>query len=116
MDAPGISVVIPTGSVDADLLTQLRAVTAQQSDVPFEVVVSLNTPDPSARTALDAMLAELGDDDPELAHAIADFQADEVEHRDAAFAAGAERAPAYPLLSAAIRLGCRVAIATAKRL
>lgn len=61
-------------------------------------------------------LAELGDDDPELAHAIADFQADEIEHRDAAFAAGAERAPAYPLLSAAIRLGCRVAIATAKRL
>jgi len=61
-------------------------------------------------------LAELGDDDPELAKAIADFQADEIEHRDAAFAAGAERAPGYPLLSAAIRLGCRVAIATAKRL
>lgn len=61
MDAPGISVVIPTGSVDADLLTQLRAVTAQASDIPFEVVVSLNTPAPAARTALDAMLAELGD-------------------------------------------------------
>ena len=61
-------------------------------------------------------LAELGDDDPELAGAIADFQADEIEHRDAAFAAGAERAPGYPLLSAAIRLGCRLAIATAKRI
>ncbi len=61
-------------------------------------------------------LEALGESDPELSHAIADFQADEVEHRDAAFAAGAENAPAYPLLSGMIRLGCRVAIATAKRL
>ncbi|MBY0283654.1 MAG: demethoxyubiquinone hydroxylase family protein [Sphingomonas sp.] len=61
-------------------------------------------------------LEALGDSDPELSHAIADFQADELEHRDAAFAAGAENAPAYPLLSGMIRLGCRVAIATAKRL
>lgn len=61
-------------------------------------------------------LAVLGDSDPELSTAIADFQADEIEHRDHALAAGAENAPAYPLLSAAIRLGCRVAIATAKRL
>ena len=61
-------------------------------------------------------LAELGTDDPELAHAIAEFQAEEVEHRDTALAAGAERAPAYPLLFATIRLGCRFAIAAAKRL
>lgn len=61
-------------------------------------------------------LAELGDSDPELSAAIADFQADEVEHRDHALAAGAENAPAYPVLSGLIRLGCRVAIATAKRL
>lgn len=61
-------------------------------------------------------LAELGDSDPELSAAIADFRADEVEHRDQAIAAGAENAPAYPLLSGMIRLGCRVAIATAKRL
>ncbi len=61
-------------------------------------------------------LAALGDSDPELSSAIVDFQADELEHRDHALAAGAENALAYPLLSGAIRLGCRVAIATAKRL
>lgn len=61
-------------------------------------------------------LEALGDSDPELSAAIADFQADEVEHRNTALASGAERAPAYPLMSAAIRLGCRLAIATAKRI
>jgi ubiquinone biosynthesis monooxygenase Coq7 len=44
-------------------------------------------------------LDELGDDDPELAAMIAHFRDDERAHRDAALAAGAERAPAYPLLS-----------------
>jgi len=61
-------------------------------------------------------LAQLGDSDSELSTAIANFQAEEVEHRDAALAHGAERAPAYPLLSGAIRLGCRAAIALSKRL
>ena len=61
-------------------------------------------------------LTELGDSDPELAAAILDFQAEEVEHREAALAAGAETAVAYPLLSAAIRLGTRVAIAAAQRI
>jgi ubiquinone biosynthesis monooxygenase Coq7 len=54
--------------------------------------------------------------DPELAEMVAEFRADEVAHRDAALAAGAERAPAYPLLSGAIRLGCRVAIGLAQRI
>ena len=61
-------------------------------------------------------LHELGDSDPELSHAIAEFQAEELEHRDTALASGAEDAPGYPLMSAAIRLGCRIAIATAKRI
>jgi len=56
------------------------------------------------------------DDDPELAGMIARFRADEREHRDAALAAGAERAPAYPLLNAAIRLGCRAAIRLSERI
>jgi 3-demethoxyubiquinol 3-hydroxylase len=60
-------------------------------------------------------LVDLAGSDPELSAAIAEFQAEEVEHRDAALAAGAEKAPAYPLMSAVIRLGCRLAIATAKR-
>jgi ubiquinone biosynthesis monooxygenase Coq7 len=54
--------------------------------------------------------------DPELAAMIEEFREDEREHRDAALAAGAEKAPAYPLLSGAIRLGCRVAIRMAERI
>ena len=56
-----VSVVIPTGSVDDDLLTQLRAVTGQETPFEFEVVVSLNTPDPEAARRLEAMLDDLGD-------------------------------------------------------
>ena len=55
-------------------------------------------------------------DDPELAGMIDRFRADERAHRDAALAAGAERAPAYTLLSAAIRLGCRAAIRLSERI
>lgn len=60
-------------------------------------------------------LEQLDDSDPELSAVIAEFRAEEVEHRDTAMAQGAERAPAYPLLSGAIRLGCRAAIALSKR-
>lgn len=61
-------------------------------------------------------LEQLGDSDPELAEIIREFRDDEREHRDAALAAGAEQAPAYPLLFNAIRLGCRAAIAVSKRI
>ena len=47
---------------------------------------------------------------------IADFRAEELEHKATALAEGAEGAPAYPLISAAIRLGCRAAIALSKRI
>ena len=63
-----------------------------------------------------AQLERLGSSDPELSEAIADFQAEELEHRDAALAAGAEQAPAYTLMSAAIRLGCRLAIGLSERI
>jgi 3-demethoxyubiquinol 3-hydroxylase len=63
-----------------------------------------------------AQLDELGDDDPELATLIAEFRDDEREHLDAALAAGAERAPGYPVLSGAIRLGCRIAIRLSERI
>ncbi len=64
-----------------------------------------------------AQLDELAesDADPELAAMIEEFREDERAHRDAALAAGAERAPAYPLLSGAIRLGCRIAIRLSER-
>ncbi|SMC80297.1 demethoxyubiquinone hydroxylase family protein [Novosphingobium sp. B1] len=61
-------------------------------------------------------LDELGDKDPELAAMIREFRDDEREHRDAALAAGAEKAPAYPVLFHAIRLGCRAAIALSRRI
>jgi 3-demethoxyubiquinol 3-hydroxylase len=61
-------------------------------------------------------LAELGGEDPELAADILEFQAEEVEHRDTAREAGAARAIGYPLLTAAIRAGCRVAIGLSKRI
>lgn len=59
---------------------------------------------------------EEGGSDPELAGLVEKFRDEEREHRDAALAAGAEKAPAYPLLSGAIRLGCRVAIKLAERI
>jgi 3-demethoxyubiquinol 3-hydroxylase len=60
-------------------------------------------------------LEALEDSGPELAAMIAEFRDDEREHRDAALAAGAERAPGYPLLSGLIRLGCRAAIKISER-
>ena len=42
--------------------------------------------------------------------------ADELEHRDTAREAGATEAVGYPLLTAAIRAGCRVAIGLSKRI
>ncbi len=61
-------------------------------------------------------LAEIGDSDPELSAMIADFQAVELEHKATALAEGAERAPAYPLMSALVRMGCRTAIAVSKHI
>ncbi len=61
-------------------------------------------------------LDQLSDEDPELSDTIRDFRAEEVEHKETALAAGAENAPAYPLLTAAIGFGCRAAIALSKRI
>ena len=61
-------------------------------------------------------LAELGDDDPEFAADIKDFRAEEVEHRDAARDAGAAQAFGYPVLTAAVRAACRLAIGVSKRI
>ena len=61
-------------------------------------------------------LRQLGSGDPELASDIAEFQVDELEHRDTAREAGAAQAVGYPLLTAAIRAGCRVAIGLSKRI
>jgi ubiquinone biosynthesis monooxygenase Coq7 len=63
-----------------------------------------------------AQVASLGGDEPDLAATITRFQAEELEHRDTALASGAEQTFGYPLLSAAIRAGCRIAIALSKRI
>ena len=62
---------------------------------------------------LDALESE---DDPELTRMITEFREEELEHKATAIAAGAEETPGYPALSAAIRLGCRVAIGLSKRI
>ena len=63
-----------------------------------------------------AQLDELADgSDPELTEIITEFRDDEREHKAIALAAGAEKAPAYPLLSGAIRMGCRMAILLSAR-
>jgi len=59
---------------------------------------------------------EAAGDDAELAGMIREFREHEREHRHTALAAGAEKAPGYPLLTAAIRLGCRAAIGISKRI
>ena len=62
---------------------------------------------------LDALDSE---NEPELTRMIAEFREEELEHKATAIASGAEDAPGYPVLSAAIRLGCRVAIGLSKRI
>jgi len=61
-------------------------------------------------------LEELGDSDPELASDIAAFRAEDLEHRDTARVHGAAETIGYPLLTAAIRAGCRLAIGLSKRI
>ncbi|GEQ99502.1 2-nonaprenyl-3-methyl-6-methoxy-1,4-benzoquinol hydroxylase [Iodidimonas gelatinilytica] len=58
----------------------------------------------------------LGESEPELAATIADFQAEEAEHRETAIAHGAKDTPGYGLLASAIKTGCRAAIALAKKI
>ncbi len=54
--------------------------------------------------------------EPELLGKIAEFREEELEHKQTAIESGAEETPGYPVLSAAIRLGCKVAIGLSKRI
>ena len=51
-----------------------------------------------------------------IAEKIRQFQADEAAHRQTALEQGAEQAPAYPLMSALIRMGCRAAIKISEKI
>lgn len=63
-----------------------------------------------------AQAETLGEDEPELRNTIETFRAEELEHRDIGLAHGAETTPGYRLLSAAIKTGCRLAIALSERI
>ena len=52
----------------------------------------------------------LGDAEPALKAAIDEFRRDEQAHREVGLAHGAEQAPLYPALTAAIKAGSRLAI------
>jgi 3-demethoxyubiquinol 3-hydroxylase len=60
-------------------------------------------------------IAALDDSEAELRSTIARFREDELHHRDVALAHGARQTPGYRLLSAAIKAGCRAAIAVSER-
>jgi ubiquinone biosynthesis monooxygenase Coq7 len=61
-------------------------------------------------------IERLGENEPELKRTVEEFHRDECAHRDEALERGAREAPGYSLLSAAIRISCRVAIALSERL
>ena len=74
----------------------------------------------AVETEIDRHYAEqldaLGADDPEFAADIAQFRAEELEHQATAREHGAADAVGFPVLSAVIRAGCRVAIGLSKRI
>jgi ubiquinone biosynthesis monooxygenase Coq7 len=57
----------------------------------------------------------LDDGEADLKATILKFREEELEHRDIGLANDAEKAPGYPVLSAAIRTGCRLAIWLSER-
>jgi ubiquinone biosynthesis monooxygenase Coq7 len=61
-------------------------------------------------------VAELEATDPELAAQLSQFRDDELGHHDQAIAQGAHEAPAYPLLSAVVQAGCRLAIRISEKI
>jgi ubiquinone biosynthesis monooxygenase Coq7 len=61
-------------------------------------------------------LEQLGEDEADLKKTVVEFREDEIRHRDLGLANGAEQTPGYPLLSAAIKTGTRLAIWLSERL
>ena len=59
-------------------------------------------------------LEQTGDD--ALAAQLGEFRDEEVAHKNLAAAEGASEAPGYPLLSAIIRTGCRIAIRISEKM
>ena len=64
----------------------------------------------------DEQAKQLGDDQANLKKIILKFKADELEHHDIGLANNAEKTKGYKILSKAITLGCRTAIAISKKI
>ncbi|TAN59720.1 MAG: demethoxyubiquinone hydroxylase family protein [Magnetospirillum sp.] len=86
------------------------ALLGEKAAMACTVAVEETIDDHYARQAV-----QLGDDEPELKAVILKFRDEEIEHRDIGLECGAEQAPGYPVLSAAIRTGCRLAIWLSER-
>ncbi len=61
-------------------------------------------------------IEELRDRDPQLAARLQQFREDEIGHHDRAVDQGAHEAAGYPLLSAFIKTGCRLAIRISEKI
>ena len=59
---------------------------------------------------------KLGEDETELRRTLEEFGADEARHRETGLAHGAEQAPGYEALSAAVKRGTRLAIWLSERI
>jgi ubiquinone biosynthesis monooxygenase Coq7 len=67
-------------------------------------------------THYQTQIVALDQAEPDLRATISKFRDEELEHRDTGLAHGAEQAPAYRLLRAIIKTGCRAAIALSERI
>ena len=63
-----------------------------------------------------AQITALDDSEDELRDTLGRFRDEELQHRDIALQNGAEQAPGYRLLSAAIKAGCKAAIRISERI
>ena len=61
-------------------------------------------------------IAALAEQEPELRATLEKFRDEELQHRDTGLTHGARQAPAYRLLRAVIKTGCRAAIALSERI
>jgi 3-demethoxyubiquinol 3-hydroxylase len=63
-----------------------------------------------------AQIDQLDESEAGLRSTLTSFRQDELQHRDVGLQHGAEQAPGYRLMSAAIKAGCRLAIRISERI